>query len=596
MAAINQWGKRSPEDTPVAEPAAQRRRLEDNPSSAHPSMKSRSSMASPFDAMPGEVVQHLFRQADDRTQAALAQCSKTFANNVQRVRWDKAGSLVENGELRITLPLEYEIHSLRTSENQKLAAPTWRLQNQLRLTERKKTFASDREIGFWLGCRHPHMWLGKEATPQLLAGLGSASGWRSLVLAIDRRRVDLATLLRPLIDELGAGYSSAPRELFIQIEGHWEESPLVVPDALWNGRLQLVGLALYDFEKLQPILTQFKQAAALQYLCVGSSDEETTADVLKLINPHFPQLRGLRLSSNETSWVQQKNTLADFRHTHPCLMNFSIEFDESDPSEFSAEFSEMSVRSFLLRKGWFFDTESKFSDWITKTQFLEELRIEICHLSANEGQDFRRLAKAIGVNQSLRKFAIETFGSSYFENFDDKETQYEQCLIDLLEGISCNTHLKEFIFDLDLENFIESEHASKQRVLKYLESLESANPEISVEFHNGFVHVKVGANIMENSEAIFITANEFIASFGWGYAERAAGPEEQVKFQVAMPTWGNGAFKKYLDYLGMDYEQRRKYILDSLSDGSLPVENIQMLPVASTQEWLEQLGIDAGHQ
>ena len=150
----------------------------------------------------------------------------------------ESNSTMHGVQLWIALPLEYEIHSLRTSENQKLAAPTWRLQNQLRLTERKKTFASDREIGFWLGCRHPHMWLGKEATPQLLAGLGSASGWRSLVLAIDRRRVDLATLLRPLIDELGAGYSSAPRELFIQIEGHWEESPLVVPDALWNGRVE----------------------------------------------------------------------------------------------------------------------------------------------------------------------------------------------------------------------------------------------------------------------------------------------------------------------------------------------------------------------
>lgn len=65
MAAVNQWGKRSSTDVPVAEPEAQRRRLDANDSSSNsssgmPSVTSRAVTLSPLGEMPGDVVQHLF--------------------------------------------------------------------------------------------------------------------------------------------------------------------------------------------------------------------------------------------------------------------------------------------------------------------------------------------------------------------------------------------------------------------------------------------------------------------------------------------------------------------------------------------------------
>ena len=77
MAAVNQWGKRSSTDVPVAEPEAQRRRLDVNDSSSNsssgmPSVTSRAVTLSPLEALPGDVVQHLFLQMDRRTQGVMA--------------------------------------------------------------------------------------------------------------------------------------------------------------------------------------------------------------------------------------------------------------------------------------------------------------------------------------------------------------------------------------------------------------------------------------------------------------------------------------------------------------------------------------------
>ncbi len=59
MSVTNQWGKRLSTDAPIAEPDAQRRRLDARTLQDSLSVKSRAARRSPFDTLPGEVIRHL---------------------------------------------------------------------------------------------------------------------------------------------------------------------------------------------------------------------------------------------------------------------------------------------------------------------------------------------------------------------------------------------------------------------------------------------------------------------------------------------------------------------------------------------------------
>ncbi len=262
MAAVNQWGKPSSTDVPVAEPEAQRRRLDANDSSSNsssgtPSVTSRAPPLSPLEELPGDVVQHLFLQMDRRTEGVMAQCSKLLSSIAQQSRWDRAGSLVENGKLLPTKRNDNDVHRLLKREK----LPSFMVSRlsesgHLNRPNAEQAAMTDHDIGFWLGCNYPHISLGETATPELMAGLSTASGWRSLSLKVGLSQYDLPTLLEPLIDGLGSNTSTGPRELFLDIIDRGK-SILVVPEALWNGRLELVGLDLGDVQGLKQKILQF---------------------------------------------------------------------------------------------------------------------------------------------------------------------------------------------------------------------------------------------------------------------------------------------------------------------------------------------------
>ena len=603
MAVINQWGKRSSTDAPFAEPEAQRRRLDENSSSSNtssdnPSVKSRALSVSPFEQLPDEVTHHLLRKMDDRTQGALACTSKMFAQHIDRVRWDQAGSPIEDWERWGLRPLDDYVQSWRGTEKLRGNLVVGLTHNQgLNQPAAGQAPLTDHEIGFQLGCRHPHIRLIDVATPQLMAGLSAASHWRSLWLTINLDQYSLSELLEPLIQGLGEGFLTAPRELLLEIHGHWKHTNLEVPDALWSGRLQLAGLDFNGFDEFQKMLCQFDRATALRYLHAVAYDDLSTASVLNAIGSHFPMLQAFTLTSNESTWVQDNSCLTDFQRSHPCLQRFTLEFDESLPDEFRADFSGLDVRHFRLWTSRFIDTDGTFADWIKTNQRLEELNLEVNLLNANEGADFRRLAKAVGANKSLRKLSVAAISQSIFEDSDEGDSVYEQCLIDLLEGISSNTHLAELAFSLDFRDFLESKHATKWQVVRSLELLESVNPglifEIGYSLDERNSHKKAfGAGVMVSSVKIEIPAGEYIARFGWGGAEQIPGAEDSVEFQVEMPTWGQGAFRKFVTYSRMRYEEKKQYILDSLVDGSLSKENIRILGVIPSMGLQQRIAFD----
>jgi len=235
----------------------------------------------------------------------------------------------------------------------------------------------------------------------------------------------------------------------------------------------------------------------------------------------------------------------------------------------------LNIKRFELLVSKFIDTDGKFSEWIKKNKNLEELDIETNKLDTNEGLDFQRFTKAIRLNQSLRKLTIEASSQGVFEYFDEdvRITKYPQQLIDLLGSVVGNAHITELYLTLDFRDFIESEHSSKWQTLVQFEALESAKPGLSLNL-NGF---KIGPGVTENSLVVSIPANEFIEILGWEYTEQAPEPEVDIEFQVEMPTWGHGAFRKRVAYLNMSFDDQKKYILDSLRDKSLPKENIWLL-------------------
>ena len=597
MAAVNQWGKRSSTDVPVAEPEAQRRRLDVNDSSSNsssgmPSVTSRAVTLSPLEALPGDVVQHLFLQMDRRTQGVMAQCSKLFSSIAQQSRWDRAGSLVENGKLRRTASHDESVFSKRHAELPSNLV-LWPNHNEgLNRPASGQAPMTDREIGFWLGCHHSHISLARAATPQLMAGLSMASHWRSLSLTIDLNPCGLSDLLQPLIDELGAQPAAAPRELFLDIDGVYANSSLVVPDALWNGRLELVGLDLDGFENLQQILLQFKQALTLRYLSVVSHLEKSIEDVLSAIGKHFPELQHLQLISDGSTCVQDKNSLVTFQRDHPWLQFFSLDFSKVNESDDRFEFPVLNVRNFSLKSDYFIDRNGKFSDWIATNNMLEELSIKVDHCKFNKSEDFRRFAKAVGVNQSLRTLYVSGNSDTVFDAYF-KESPFKKCLVDFAEGVSCNTHLTKLILSFDLIDFLQSEHSTKWQIVKHLESLEAVNPglifEIADHMKEDSIYCRVfGAGIKGKSAPIRIPANEFVEKFGWLSAEQMPGPEFDVEFQVDMPTWGNGAFRKMIGHWSMRDKDKKKLILEGLSDGSLAKESIQVLRIVPTENSQEE--------
>jgi hypothetical protein len=585
MAAVNQWGKRSSTDVPVAEPEAQRIRLDANDSSSNsssgmPSVTSRAVTLSPFEELPGDVVQHLFLQMDRRTEGVMAQCSKLLSSIAQQSRWDRAGSLVENGKLNRPESNDYDVRLRRGTEKNIFGESElwWQLCGKPKPAE---TTMTDHDIGFWLGCKYPHISLQNTATPQLMAGLSMASGWRSLSLKIDLSEYSLSALLEPLINGLGANSETQPRELFLEIHNCFQSSSLEVTNIFWNGRLELVGLYFEHSNLDQQVLLKFERAVALRYLSLVPCDDKPSADLLKSMGSVFPALQIFNLRSCETKMVLGKNGLSDFEYSHPLLQNFSLEF-EDQPKEFLIESSVLNVKCFELTISRFIDTDGELSEWINKHKNLEELVIKANELDANDGLDFQRLTKGIRLNQSLRKLTIEGSDQCVFEYFDSDFAgiKYDQHLIDLLGSIADNAHITELYLSLDFRGFIKSKHSSKWQTLVQFEALESAKPGLSLSLDGS----KFGPGVTEKSLVVSIPANEFIERFGWKYAEQAPGPEFDVKFQVEMPTWGHGAFRNRVVYLNMSFDEQKKYILDSLRDKSLPKENIVLLSVGPKEE------------
>jgi hypothetical protein len=536
-----------------------------------PSVTSRALPLSPFEELPGDVVQHLFMQMDHRTQGVMAQCSKLFSSIAQKSRWDLAGSLVENGKLHRPAPNDDDV-SLRRGTGKSFSGEVqlwWQLREKPKPVQ---TTMTDHDIGFWLGCKYPHIRLQDTATPQLMAGLSTASGWRSLSLSIDLSKYSLSELLEPLINGLGANSSMRPRELFLEIRNCFQSSSLEVADALWNGRLELVGLYFEHSSLDQQVLLKFERAVALRYLSLVSCDDKPLADFLKSMGSLFPALQIFELRSYETKMVPDQPTLSDFQRSHSQLQTFSLGIEDSQ-KKFPIDFSALNIKRFELIVSRFIDTDGKFSEWIKKNKNLEELDIKTNELDTNEGLDFQRLKKAIRLNQSLRKLSITTIDQDLFEYFDDDVliAKYPQHLIDLLGSIAGNAHITELYLSLDFRDFIKSEHSSKWQTLVQFEALESAKPGLSLNLNR----CKFGPGVTEDSLVVSIPANEFLEILGWEYAEQA--PEPEVEFQVEMPTWGHGAFRKRVVYLNMSFDDQKKYILDSLRDKSLPKENIWLL-------------------
>ncbi len=589
MAAVNQWGKRSSTDVPVAEPEAQRRRLDandltSNSSSGMPSVTSRALTLSPLEELPGDVVQHLFMQMDRRTQGVMAQCSKLFSSIAQQSRWDRVGSLVENGKLHRPALNDYDVRLRRGTEKNLFGESElwWQLNGKPKPAQ---TIMTDHDIGFWLGCKYPHISLQNTATPQLMAGLSMASGWRSLSLNIDLSEYSLSALLEPLINGLGENSSIQPRELFLIVGDGFQQLSLTVPDALWNGRLELVGLFFENGNLIQQDFLKFERAVALRYLSVWSADDEPSADLLKSMGSVFPKLQIFNLRSCETKMVLGKDVLSDFEYSHPLLQNFSLEFQDQ-PEVLRIESSVLNVKKFQMNISRFIDTDGEFSEWIKKNENLEELEIKTNEMDTNEGLDFQRLTKAIRLNQSLRKLTIEGSDTCVFEYFDDDFPggKYSQHLIDLLGSIADNAHITELYLSLDFSDFIKSEHSSKWQTLVQFEALELAKPGLSLNLDG----CKFGLGITEKSSVINIPANEFFEKFGWLSAEQMPGPEESVLFQVDMPTWGNGAFRKMIGHLSMRDKDKKKLILEGLSDGSLAKESIQVLRIVPKEDSQEE--------
>ncbi len=567
----SQWNKRTSTDALLEAPAAKRRRADGTQTCAGPVMAPRGPAVSPFGVLPNDVIHQLLQQMKGSTRRSLAICSRSWAETLRRFRWDDAGALVENGVIRELATDDGWIQFNRTEMKfSGLTVARFHFQIGDLSTLPRKARLSDHEIGFRLGCRRTHVVIQSEATPELMAGLAAASGWKSLSLAIDLATQDLPALLNPLIDGQAQHAATLSRELALTMGSQRHGSlqkprATTVPPALENGRLELVSLTLLRSQSLTEALSQFGCGHSVRHLAIHTDSQTAAADALGAIGPRFPRLQNLSVTSSERCWAPGESWRT-FLQEHKELQMFSLRFEGVPSPEFQMDFSLLKVRRFDLKMRCFSDPQGELASWVRENQQLEEFNLQAASLAQDHWHDLQGLAQAVAENRSIRKLSVMGFAGDISGcATESREKMYRPEFIDLLEPISGNAYLKELALPWDLSEIAESKDLPESRLLSHLERLERLNPGLTLATLNDIF----GPHAAKVSHTLQVPADVFIARFGWREARPHPGPEEFVKLQVEMPTWGQGAFRALVEFTSSQPEAKDKLVWERLLNGEL---------------------------
>ena len=504
-----------------------------------------------LDKLGLEIIGELARWLDARALARLENCSKQLCNDLRQLRWISAGPLIL-GTRYAANALEKRRASDQWLTRQKAKALPMSERGNDRSGKFPDTGDSEapslRAIGWDAGRRFDHIHA-DHCHPLALEGIVQASGWRSLSVCFDRSRLQQG--LDALANSLVCDEPLRQRELSLQISGCNEKSDFRYPGKFRAKGLDLVDLYLEDVTDPENFLCCFTGEASLLRLGVDvDRSVNDPAIVVKTIVNAFPELVFFELLAHE-SFAIAPDIWSSFHMHHPKIAALSIRHLHLGLKGMVPDFGRCCVRELTLQNFFPSDPDGCFAAWIKGSYTLQTLEIEL------EAADFEsslvpkllvrdRLLEAIAASPTLSKLSLK--GSGW--TMGGAGGQPCELLLSLLDSLAMRAGLTDLqipAFGIgsfeDLLNSAGTLRAS--RLMSKLEHLERQMPTLR------------------------LTLGEYVLG---------SVCQEVLEFKVRMPTWGDGAFRRFIDFCTLRPEARNRHLIGLaievylVSEGS-PISN-----------------------
>lgn len=521
-------------------------------------------------ALPLNVHAELFHWLDAHSRACVAQSSSLLACRLRLVRRMEAGPLLEGGRIR---PQALEARRASDQWLYEKSAKFIRSCGWQNFSVDFEQFDPDERqaleaIGFEAGYRFLHI-DGLRCHQPVLNGVVKASGWQSLSACYQRDQLqqglnDLATAIVPRDTEMR-------RELSLRIFDCHEKLPFIYPGKLRSQGLDLVELYLDQVIDPAQFLRCFCNEQGIESLEILV--EQSVADaavVIDTVGRNFPELRYFRLVSYQAFGIAA-DAWSEFLSHHPNLDTLDLNHAHFSLRGAALDFSLLPVTELVLTDFHLSDPGEGLAAWIKNKRPLNVLEIELAS-SALEGaepaemQVRDKLLEAIAANVSLSDLRLR--GEAWLSNGDDVQAcDSFLSLLDALIGFSTLTSLQIPAFGIrDMDDLLNGavQLRESREWMEKLETLERLRPGLELtlgEFELRPVRYRTS---IPGSDPKAMQALR-----GWPAINRVPSPGESLEFEIDMPVWGDGAFRRFIKFCALQPDRQQRYLIGLAKGGNL---------------------------
>ncbi len=535
--------------------------------------------------LPRDILGQLIRWLDARTRAQLEICSRRLRDDVRTLRWMNAGPVFMGA--RVTPQASEQ----RRASDQWLywkAAKVFHMGSGWSDLSTRFPEAVDgrldtlRATGRCAGYRFDHINADSCYQP-VVEGIVQTRGWRSLSLCY--RRADLQRGLDDLAVASITHDSVLGRDLSLTVSDCSTPAPFRYPDKLRADGLNVVELHLDDVIDPEEFLSSFKHARSLLRLEVDLEESVgEPAVVIEAIGDGFPDLAFFRLCACRPFGIAPERW-SSFHHHHPKLDVLILQNLHLGLHGAVLDFTKLRVRDLILHDVYPADPEGRLAAWIAGSYSLDCLEIEL-EAAAFQHGDSRCIEvrdewlRAMAANPALKKLALRGEGWTVHAG----RVRHADPFLALLKSLADRAQLTALqipAFDIKYhEDFLKTALVLRESpLMPFLEALEKRLPKLSL---------TLGEFILcPMLRAIAIPGNhpELVAALDqWPAICQKPGEHEVLSFSVRLPTWGEGAFRRFIDFCILRPEDRNRYLLGLAKEGHLVEDSLR---IEAVEHWLD---------
>jgi hypothetical protein len=520
--------------------------------------------------LPTDILGQLIRWLDARVCAQLEICSRRLRDDVRTLRWMNAGPVFVGA--RVT----------PQASEQRRASDRWLYRENAKVfhqgsgwSDLSTRFPEDvdgghdtlRTTGRGAGYRFDHINADSCYQP-VVEGIVQARGWRSLSLCY--RRADLQQGLDGLAVASITHGPTVGRDLILTVSDCSTPAPFRYPDKLRADGLNVVELHLDDVVDPEEFLSSFKHARSL--LRLGVDLEESVGDpavVLEAIGDGFPDLAFFRLSAYQPFGIAPE-LWSRFHHHHPKLDVLILQNLDLGLHSAALDFTDLRVRDLILHDFFPADPEGRLAAWVAGSYSLDCLEIELEAAAFPHG-DSRCIEvrdqwlRAIAANPALTKLSLKGEGWT----MQTGRVRHADTFLALLNSLADRAQLTALqipAFNIKYyEDILTTALILRDGpLMPYLEALEKRLPKLSLTLGE--------FTLSPLLHTIAIPGNhpELVAALDqWPAISQKPGEREILSFSVRLSTWGEGAFRRFIDFCILRADDRERYLLSLAKEGHL---------------------------